>query len=93
MANCDLSSLGSTFELALGLFPDLYGSNAFSLHDELAAPHMMEKLARAYFNVVEKTLVSSYMLTPRQVVILSSTRESHAQDFLLTIPIDGLGHK
>ena len=54
---------------------------------------MMKKLAGAYFDVVEKSLVFSYMLTPKQVVILNSTREPHAQDFLLTIPIDGLGHK
>ena len=54
---------------------------------------MMQKLAGAYFNVVENSLVSSYMLTPRQIAILSSTRKLLAQDFLLTIPIDGLGQK
>lgn len=54
---------------------------------------MMKKLAEAYFNVVEKSLASSYMLTPRQVSILSSTWEPHAQDFLVTNPIQGLGQK
>ena len=54
---------------------------------------MIKNLAGAYFSVVEKSLASSYILTPRQVAILSSTREPHAQDFLLTIPIDGLGQK
>ena len=54
---------------------------------------MIKKLAGAYFSVVEKSFASSYMLTPRQVSILSSTREPHAQDFLLTIPIEGLGLK
>ena len=56
----------------------LCGSNALSLNDEFAAPHMMKKLVGAYFNVVENNLVSSYMLTPRQVAIISSTREPHA---------------
>jgi hypothetical protein len=91
LANSDLHSLGWAFERALGVFRVVCGSNAFSLNDESAAPHMMKKLAEAYFNVVENNLVSSYMLTPRQIAILSSTREPHAQDFLLTIPIDGLG--
>ena len=54
---------------------------------------MMKKLAGAYFSVVEKSLASSHMLTPRQVAILCSTREPHAQNFLLIIPIEGLGQK
>ena len=65
-------------------------SNAFSLNDEPTAPHMMKKLAGAYFNVVEKSLASNYMLTLRQVATLGSSRDPHVQDFLLIIPIKGL---
>ena len=54
---------------------------------------MMKRLAGAYFNVLRTALCLSHMLTPRQISILSSTRESHVQDFLLTIPIDGLGQR
>src|SRR5688572_28031441 len=84
LAHSDVSSLGSTFERALGLFQVLCGSNAISLNDEPAAPQMMKKLTWAYFNVVEKSLASSYNLTPRQAAILSSSQEPHAQNFLLT---------
>ncbi|PWA43485.1 hypothetical protein CTI12_AA535150 [Artemisia annua] len=51
----------------------------------------MKTLAKCYFGVIEKDLVSKYSLSPRQVAILSCIRAPHAQDFLFTIPIDGLG--
>ncbi|PWA52677.1 hypothetical protein CTI12_AA452880 [Artemisia annua] len=53
----------------------------------------MKTLAKCYFDVIEKDLVSKYSLSPRQVAILSSIRAPHAQDFLFTIRIDGLGQK
>ncbi|PWA89467.1 hypothetical protein CTI12_AA111330 [Artemisia annua] len=53
----------------------------------------MKTLAKCYFDVIEKDLVSKYSLSPRHVAILSSIRPPHAQDFLFTIPIDGLGQK
>ncbi|PWA93477.1 hypothetical protein CTI12_AA069910 [Artemisia annua] len=51
----------------------------------------MKSLAKCYFSVIEKDLVSKYSLSPRHVAILSSIGAPHAQDFLFTIPIDGLG--
>ena len=51
-----------------------------SLMDSLP-PHMMKKLVGAYFSVVENSLASTYMLTPRQVVTLSSIQESHDRIF------------
>ena len=71
LANNDLPSLGSAFERALSVFRVLCGSNAFSFNNESAAPHMMKKLAGAYFKVFENNLVSNYMLTSRQVAILN----------------------
>ncbi|GJX46519.1 coatomer, epsilon subunit, partial [Tanacetum coccineum] len=53
----------------------------------------MKTLAKCYFGVIEKDLVSKYKLSPRQVSILSCIRAPHAQDFLFTIPIDGLGQR
>ncbi|GJV80472.1 hypothetical protein Tco_1516342 [Tanacetum coccineum] len=50
-------------------------------------------LAKCYFGVIEKDLVPRYSLSPRHVAILSCIRASHAQDFLFTIPIDGLGQR
>ena len=54
---------------------------------------MMKNLAKCYFCVIEKDLVPKYSLSPRHVAILSSIRAPHAQDFLFTIPIDGLGQR
>ncbi|GJS17093.1 hypothetical protein Tco_0411565, partial [Tanacetum coccineum] len=53
----------------------------------------MKTLAKCYFGAIENDLISRYALSPRQVAILSCIRAPHAQDFLLTIPIDGLGQK
>ncbi|GJX08356.1 hypothetical protein Tco_0196288 [Tanacetum coccineum] len=58
-----------------------------------SAPQMMKNLAKCYFGVIEKDLVSKYSLSPRHVSILSCIRAPHAQDFLFTIPIDGLGQR
>ena len=85
--------MGPAFEQTLDAFRVLCSSNAFSLIDEPDAPQMMKMLNGAYFNVVKNSLAPTYMLTPRQVAILCSTKEPHTQDFLLTIPIDGLGQK
>ena len=65
LANSDISSMGLAFERALGAFRVLCGFNAFSLNDELVAPHMMKKLAGAYFSVVEKSLASSLHAHPK----------------------------
>ncbi|GKE86221.1 hypothetical protein Tco_1559963 [Tanacetum coccineum] len=54
---------------------------------------MMKNLAKCYFGVIEKDLVSKYSLSPRQVSIPSCIRAPHAQDFLFTIPINGLGQR
>ncbi|GKB08526.1 hypothetical protein Tco_0836838 [Tanacetum coccineum] len=53
----------------------------------------MKTLAKCYFGVIEKDLAPKYSLSARQVAILSCIRAPHAQDFLFTIPIDGLGQR
>nr|GEU30354.1 ribonuclease H-like domain-containing protein [Tanacetum cinerariifolium] len=53
----------------------------------------MKTLAKCYFGVIKNDLVSNYSLSPRHVAILSCVRAPHAQDFLFTIPIDGLGQR
>ncbi|GJV26298.1 hypothetical protein Tco_1378993 [Tanacetum coccineum] len=55
--------------------------------------NMMKTLAKCYFCVIEKHLVSKYSLSPRHVSILSCIRAPHAKDFLFTIPTDGLGQR
>ncbi|PWA58713.1 hypothetical protein CTI12_AA302350 [Artemisia annua] len=67
--------------------------DALSVTNGASAPQMMKTLAKCYFGVIEKYLVSKYSLSSRQVAILSCIRAPHAQDFLFTITIDGLGQR
>ncbi|PWA45426.1 protein ALTERED XYLOGLUCAN 4 [Artemisia annua] len=67
--------------------------DVLSITTDTSAPQMMKTLAKCYFGVIEKVLVSKYSLSPRQVAILNCIRALHAQDFLFTIPIDGLGQR
>ncbi|GKC92502.1 hypothetical protein Tco_1157944 [Tanacetum coccineum] len=70
-----------------------YAFDVFNATTNASAPHMMKTVAKCYFGVIEKYLVPGYSLSPRQVVILSCIRSPHAQDFLFTIPVDGLGQR
>nr|GEW51665.1 putative reverse transcriptase domain-containing protein [Tanacetum cinerariifolium] len=55
------------------------------------SPQMMKTLAKCYFGVIEKDIVSKYSLS--QVAILNCIRAPYAQNFLFTIPINGLGQR
>ena len=77
--------------LILSIVESTCNIDALSVTNGASAPQMMKTLAKCYFGVIEKDLVSKYSLSPRQVAILSCIRAPHAQDFLFTIPIDGLG--
>ncbi|GKB45121.1 hypothetical protein Tco_0890063 [Tanacetum coccineum] len=70
-----------------------YAFDVFNATTNASAPHMMKTMAKCYFGVIEKDLIPGYSLSPRQVVILSCIRSPHAQDFLFTIPVDGLGQR
>ncbi|GJT65284.1 hypothetical protein Tco_1016764 [Tanacetum coccineum] len=86
-------SHGSSLQNALDAFNDICNVDILSVTTSASAPQMMKTLAKCYFGAIEKDLISRYALSPRQVAILSCIRAPHAQDFLLTIPIDGLGQK
>ncbi|GJX02382.1 hypothetical protein Tco_0186295 [Tanacetum coccineum] len=89
----DIESQGSSFKHALDVFNTICNLDVLSVTTCTSAPHMMKTLAKCYFGVIEKDLASKYTLSPRQVSILNCIRAPHAQDFLFTIPIDGLGQK
>jgi hypothetical protein len=84
---------GPSFQHALDKFNATCNTDFLNATEGASAPQMMKTLAKCYFGVIEKDLVSKYSLSPRQLAILSSVRAPHAQDFLFTIPIDGLGQR
>ncbi|GKA23254.1 hypothetical protein Tco_0709216 [Tanacetum coccineum] len=88
-----IESQGSSFKHALDVFNTICNIDVLSVTTCTSAPHMMKTLAKCYFGVIEKDLASKYTLSPRQVSILNCIRAPHAQDFLFTIPIDGLGQR
>ncbi|GJY65899.1 putative reverse transcriptase domain-containing protein [Tanacetum coccineum] len=88
-----IESQGSSFKHALDVFNTICNLDVLSVTTCTSAPHMMKTLAKCYFCVIEKDLASKYTLSPRQVSIRNCIRAPHAQDFLFTIPIDGLGQR
>ncbi|GJT48789.1 hypothetical protein Tco_0974946 [Tanacetum coccineum] len=88
-----IESQGSFFKDALDAFNTTCNVDVLSFTTCTFSPKMMKSLAKCYFGVIEKDLVSKYSLSPRQVSILSCIRAPHAQDFIFTIPIDGLGQR
>nr|GEZ43906.1 putative reverse transcriptase domain-containing protein [Tanacetum cinerariifolium] len=85
---------GASFQNALDAFNRICNVGILSIATSTSAPlKIMKTLAKCYFGVIEKDLVSRYELSPRHVAILSCIRVLHAQDFLFTIAIDGLGQK
>ncbi|KAL8092032.1 hypothetical protein AgCh_034349 [Apium graveolens] len=92
LSSSGITSCGS-FQCALDDFSALCGVNALSGTTSSPAPKLMKSLAKSYFDVIETSLTSHYVPSPRQISILSCIRAPHAQDFLFTIPIDGLGQR
>lgn len=53
----------------------------------------MHSLAGIYFGEVSKRLAIDYGLTDRQRAVIGSIGVQHAQNFLMAIPIEGLGQR
>ncbi|KAL5714646.1 hypothetical protein ACHQM5_016578 [Ranunculus cassubicifolius] len=53
----------------------------------------MSSLAVTFFNKVSSLIPSEFDLSIRQQAILDSVKTPHAQDFLLAVPIEGLGQR
>nr|GEY16436.1 beta-myrcene synthase [Tanacetum cinerariifolium] len=88
-----IESQGSYFKHALDVFNTTCNLDVLSVTTCTYAPHMMKSLEKCYFGVIEKDLDSKYTLSPRHVSILNCICASHAQDFIFTIPNDGLGQR
>ncbi|KAI3721949.1 hypothetical protein L2E82_32969 [Cichorium intybus] len=72
-----------------GTIPD-FDCNDFTNKD-IAPPKSQKTLANALFSKIVKDMEDDFHMTFRQKAVLECLRAPHAQDFLLSIPIDGLG--
>ncbi|GJV76459.1 hypothetical protein Tco_1508043, partial [Tanacetum coccineum] len=61
-----IESEGSSFKHALDAFNTTCNVDALFVTTCTSAPQMMKNLAKCYFGVIEKDLVSKYSLSPRQ---------------------------
>ena len=93
LSGTGITSLGPSFQLALDDFRAVCGVGVVDVTTSTFAPQIMKSLAKCYFGAIDASLASKYGLSSRQVALLSCVREPHAQDFLFTIPIDGLGQR
>ncbi|KAI3778249.1 hypothetical protein L2E82_07407 [Cichorium intybus] len=69
--------------------PD-FDCNGFTNKD-IVPPKSQKTLANALFSKIVKDMENNFHMTFRQKAVLECLRAPHAQDFLLAIPIDGLG--
>jgi hypothetical protein len=95
LRDCDIPPLGKPFtEASLALQETLPGVDLSSLSNvDTVPPKPMHYLAGIYFGEVSKRLATDYVLTDRQQAVIGSIGAQHAQDFLMAIPIEGLGQR
>nr|GEV52001.1 hypothetical protein [Tanacetum cinerariifolium] len=72
-----IESRGSSFQHALDAFNTTCNVDVLSVTTCTYSPQMMKTLAKYYFGVIKKDLVSKYSLSPRHVAILSCVRAPH----------------
>ena len=85
LAKTGIATHGPSFQHALDKFNATCNTDFLNATGGALAPQMMKTLAKCYFSVIEKDLVSKYSLSPIQVAIHISIRAPHAQDFLFAI--------
>ena len=69
--------------------PNFYLRNFTS--KDIVLPKAQHILASVLFSKIVKDMDVKFDMTTRQKIIFSCLQAAHAQDFLLAIPIDGLG--
>ncbi|KAI3750270.1 hypothetical protein L2E82_20904 [Cichorium intybus] len=79
----------SALDRLRGTIPD-FDCNDFTNKD-IAPPKSQKTLANALFSKIVKNMEDDFHMTFRQKAVLECLRATHAQDFLLSIPIEGLG--
>ncbi|KAL8122892.1 hypothetical protein AgCh_011028 [Apium graveolens] len=93
LSSSGITSCDSSFQCALDNFSTLCGAKDLSGTTSSPAPKLIKFFAKSHFDVIETSLASHYVPSPRQISIMSCIRAPHAQDLLFTIPIDRLGQR
>lgn len=62
--------------------------SSFNTND--IAPQPIQYLANRYFDVVTKTIPTTFSMTERDSILWQCNRKDHAQDYLKVVPIQGL---
>ncbi|KAK2455796.1 hypothetical protein QL285_003218 [Trifolium repens] len=85
--------MDSDFNNALDGLRDMIPAFDFSsfTSKDTVPPKAQHVLASALFSKIVEDIEVNFQLTTRQKVVFGCLQAAHAQDFLLTIPIDGLG--
>lgn len=94
MRHSGIDPAGSCFANALHDFNTACSASISTPGLEDVAPvHSMSSLATIYFDIVVSSMPTSFKMTDRDRELWQCNRDQHAQDFLLAIPIEGLGQK
>ncbi|MFS7966563.1 putative exostosin [Helianthus anomalus] len=88
-----ICGMDSDYVCALACLRDTIPSFDFSgfTNKDTAPPKAQHALASALFSKIVNEIEVQFDLTVRQKAVFECLRAPHAQDFLLAIPIDGLG--
>ncbi|KAJ0771049.1 putative exostosin [Helianthus annuus] len=88
-----ICGMDSDYVCALACLRDTIPSFDFSgfTNKDTAPPKAQHALASALFSKIVHEIEVQFNLTVRQKAVFECLRAPHAQDFLLAIPIDGLG--
>ncbi|GJX17489.1 hypothetical protein Tco_0218321, partial [Tanacetum coccineum] len=91
LRHSDIVTYGPAFDNALSAFNVKMEIDLLSNPSEVAAPKLMKKLADIYFTRVTQTAESSFSLSTRHMALWKSQMEDHTPDWLMVVPISGLG--
>ena len=85
--------MDSDYVCALTSLRDMIPGYDFSsfANKDTVPPKAQHALASALFSKIVRDMYADFDMTVRQKAVLECLRAPHAQDFLLAIPIDGLG--
>ncbi|GJZ81984.1 hypothetical protein Tco_0646978 [Tanacetum coccineum] len=86
-----IDSPGPIFDDALSMFNTSMETDLLSNQSEIVAPKLMKKMADIYITRVTKNAESTFSLSPRQMALWTSQRVDRTSDWLMIVPISGLG--
>ena len=95
LRGCDTPPMGNVFDTVIASLhlsiPDFDLSN---LAPTATVPFRLQHvLVKAYYNKISSGLEREFELSARQKAVIGCVQSEHAKDFLLAIPMEGLGQR